>query len=126
MSQINRPLSPHIGIYSWQISNSLSILHRLTGMALTIGALVLLAWIVAAALGPAAYAAVTQVLAGPLGLLVLFGVSASYFYHLANGIRHLAWDAGYGFEKQVARATGWTAVGAALIATALLWFGVLV
>jgi len=125
MSQINRPLSPHIGIYSWQISNSLSILHRLTGLALSVGALVLLAWVVSAALGPDAYAGVTRVLAGPLGLLVMFGVSASYFYHLANGIRHLAWDAGYGFEKQVARASGWFAVGAAVLATALLWSGIL-
>ncbi|MEE4186339.1 MAG: succinate dehydrogenase, cytochrome b556 subunit [Gammaproteobacteria bacterium] len=125
MPEINRPLSPHIGIYSWQISNTLSILHRLTGIALAFGALVLLSWVISAALGPDAYAAVTRVLAGPLGLLVLFGVSASYFYHLANGIRHLAWDAGFGFEKQVARASGWFAVGAALLATAALWWGVL-
>lgn len=125
MSEINRPLSPHVGIYSWHISNTLSIFHRLTGLALSVGALTLLTWIIAAAIGPEAYATVTNVLSGPLGLMVLFGVSASFFYHFANGIRHLAWDAGYGFEKPVARATGWFAIGAAAVATALFWLGVL-
>ena len=125
MPETNRPLSPHIGIYSWQISNTLSILHRLTGLALTMGALTLLAWIVSAALGADAYATVTGLLSGPVGLIVLCGVSASFFYHLANGVRHLFWDAGYGFEKQTARASGLFAVGAALLATLLFWFGVL-
>jgi len=121
MSESNRPLSPHVGIYRWQVSNTLSILHRLTGLALSFGALSLLAWIVSAALGADAYARVAGVLGGPFGLLVMFGVTASFFYHLANGVRHLAWDAGYGFDKPVARTTGWLAVAAAIVATAGFW-----
>lgn len=121
MSQVNRPLSPHLGVYKWQISNTLSILHRLTGVALSIGALALLAWVVGAALGPQAYESVRTALAGPLGMLILFGFSASFFYHLANGIRHLFWDAGYGFDREFARLSGWVTVVAAAAVTALFW-----
>lgn len=121
MSETNRPLSPHLGIYKWQVSNTLSILHRLTGVSLSCGALALLAWIVGAASGPQAHAAVTELLAGPIGLLLLFGFSASFFYHLGNGIRHLFWDAGWGFDKEIARRTGWVTAIAAVILTALYW-----
>jgi succinate dehydrogenase / fumarate reductase cytochrome b subunit len=121
MSQVNRPLSPHLGVYKWQVSNTLSILHRLTGVALSIGALALLAWIVGAAMGPHAYEAVRSSLAGPLGMFILFGFSASFFYHLANGIRHLFWDAGYGFDKEFARLSGWATFVAAVAVTALFW-----
>jgi succinate dehydrogenase / fumarate reductase cytochrome b subunit len=124
MSEMNRPLSPHLGVYKWQVSNTLSILHRLTGVVLSVGALALLAWIISAALGREAYESVRALLAGPLGLLLLFGMSASFFYHLANGIRHLFWDAGYGFDQQVARYTGWATFVAAVLFTLLFWWGV--
>ncbi len=124
MSETNRPLSPHLGIYSWQVSNTLSIFHRLTGVVLSVGALALLAWIISAALGPEAYQSVLSLLSGPLGLLILFGVSGSFFYHFANGIRHLFWDAGYGFDKNFARLSGWFTLVAAIVVTGLFWLGV--
>jgi succinate dehydrogenase / fumarate reductase cytochrome b subunit len=120
----NRPLSPHLSVYKWEISNTLSILHRMTGVALSAGALALLAWIISASLGQEAYASVEGLLSGPLGLLLLFGFSASFFYHLGNGIRHLAWDAGYGLDKDVARLSGWVTLVIAVIVTALFWIGV--
>lgn len=125
MAETNRPLSPHLGIYKWQVSNTLSILHRMTGVVLSIGALALLAWIVAAAAGTESYARVQGLLAGPLGMLLLFGCSASFFYHLGNGIRHLVWDAGYGFDREVARLSGWATFVGAVIVTALFWAGVM-
>ena len=125
MPEINRPLSPHVGIYKWQVSNTLSILHRATGVFLSLGSLALVAWIVATALGQSSYDAVLSILSSPLGLLVLFGQSFALFYHLANGIRHLVWDAGYGFDKHVAQKSGWVALIAALLVTVVFWLGVL-
>ncbi len=121
MAQANRPLSPHLGIYRWQISNTLSILHRLTGVGLTIGAVVLTAWLVAAASGPAAYGQIIGLLRSPLGALLLLGWSFAFFFHLCNGIRHLFWDAGYGFEVPRARLTGMLAVVAAAVLTLVFW-----
>ena len=125
MPEINRPLSPHVGIYKWQVSNTLSILHRATGIFLSLGSLALVAWVVATALGQSSYDAVLSILSSPLGLLVLFGQSFAFFYHLANGIRHLVWDAGYGFDKQVAQKSGWVAFIASLLVTIVFWLGVL-
>jgi succinate dehydrogenase / fumarate reductase cytochrome b subunit len=125
MPEMNRPLSPHVGIYKWQISNTLSILNRATGVFLTLGSLALVAWIVATALGQSSYDTVLSILSSPLGLLVLFGQSFAFFYHLANGIRHLVWDAGYGFDKQVAQKSGWVAFIASLLVTIAFWLGVM-
>ena len=125
MPEINRPLSPHVGIYKWQVSNTLSILHRATGIFLSLGSLALVAWVVATALGQSSYDAVLSILSSPLGLLVLFGQSFAFFYHLANGIRHLVWDAGYGFDKQVAQKSGWVAFIVSLLVTIVFWLGVL-
>lgn len=124
MPEINRPLSPHLSVYKWQVANTLSILHRATGVFMTLGSLAFAAWIVSAAVGPDSYDRVLSLLGGPLGLLVLFGWSFAFFYHLGNGIRHLVWDAGYGFDKQVARMSGWFTFIAALLATAAFWLGV--
>ena len=124
MSETNRPLSPHLGVYSWQVSNTLSILHRLTGVILSVSTLALLAWIIGAALGREAYESVRALLAGPLGLLLLFGMSGSFFFHLGNGIRHLFWDAGYGFDRDFARLSGWATLIAAVLVTALFWVAV--
>jgi succinate dehydrogenase / fumarate reductase cytochrome b subunit len=125
MPEIKRPLSPHLGIYEWRVSNSLSIFHRMTGVALSVGVLALLAWLISAALGEETYNFVLELLRGPLGMLVLFAFSASFFYHLGNGIRHLVWDAGYGFDKEVARLSGWFVLGAAVGCTVLFWLGVM-
>ena len=124
MAEIKRPLSPHVGIYKWEVSNTLSILHRATGVFLFAGAMVLAAWIVSIALGQSTYEGVRELLSGPLGLLLLFGLSGAFFYHLGNGIRHLVWDVGYGFDKQVARMSGWLTFLAAIVFTAAFWLGV--
>ena len=124
MAEIDRPLSPHLSVYKWQVANTLSILHRATGVFLSFGALALAAWIISAAAGPSAYEGVRQILAGPLGLLLLFGFSAAFFYHLGNGIRHLFWDAGYGFDKQVARLSGWVTFMASVVFTLAFWLGI--
>lgn len=121
MGQANRPLSPHLDIYRWQISNTLSILHRMTGVVLATGALVLAIWLVALASGPDAYLGVMDLLDSPPGLLLLFGWSYCFFYHLCNGIRHLCWDAGWGFELPRMRATGMTVVASSIVLTIVFW-----
>lgn len=121
MGQANRPLSPHLDIYRWQITNTLSILHRMTGVVLTTGAVALAIWLVALASGPDAYLGVMDLLGSPPGLLLLFGWSFCFFYHLCNGIRHLCWDAGWGFELPRMRATGMTVVAGSIVLTVLFW-----
>ncbi len=125
MSQASRPLSPHLQVYRWQISSTLSILHRLTGVALSFGSLALVGWLLALATGQAAYAQVTWALASLPGQLLLVGWSFCFFYHLCNGLRHLAWDAGYGFDKAVARKSGIAVVGAAGVLTLAFWIAAL-
>jgi succinate dehydrogenase / fumarate reductase cytochrome b subunit len=124
MPELKRPLSPHLGIYKWSVTMTLSILHRMTGSALSIGAIALVAWLLAAATGGEAYDAVAGFLGGWFGLLLLFGFTASFFCHLGNGIRHLFWDAGYGFEIDTAHKTGVITLLAAALFTALFWLGV--
>lgn len=114
-----RPLSPHLQIYRWQLTSVLSILHRMTGVALAAGTLLLVYWLVSAAAGPACYAAAQSFVGSILGRLLLFGWTVALFFHLCNGIRHLFWDAGRGFELKNAYASGWAVV----IATALLSIG---
>lgn len=114
-----RPLSPHLQIYRWQLTSVLSILHRLTGVALAVGTLLLVSWLIAAAAGPEPYAAAQSLIGSILGRLLLFGWTVALFYHLCNGIRHLFWDVGRGFELRSAYASGWAVV----IATAVLSLG---
>ncbi|MFW2405064.1 MAG: succinate dehydrogenase, cytochrome b556 subunit [Gammaproteobacteria bacterium] len=121
MARSDRPLSPHLDVYAWQVSNTLSILHRMTGLAMSAGLLVMIAWLVSMVAGPAAYASFNNFFAGPIGALMLFGWTFCFFYKMASGIRHLAWDIGLGFDKTVARQTGWLAFIAALIMTAATW-----
>ncbi len=117
----DRPLSPHLFIYRWQIGNTLSILHRLTGMALAAGLVALSYWLIALAGGPATYVSAMRVLAGPIGLIVMIGWTLAFTYHLLNGVRHLFWDAGYGFEKTTRHASGWVAVLGSIVLTVGLW-----
>ena len=117
----SRPLSPHLQIYKPQLTSVLSITHRITGVGLSVGTLLLVAWIVAAAKGPDAFAIVSGFMRNPIGLLLLFGWSVALFYHLANGIRHLFWDAGYGYEIETAYRSGWIVVGATIVLTVLAW-----
>ena len=117
----NRPLSPHLQIYRWQITMLTSILHRLTGIALSVGTLLLAYWLIAAAAGPDSFATAQALLGSWLGRLLLFGWSWALFYHLCNGIRHLAWDAGWGFTIPTMTATGWIAVLASVVLTVVAW-----
>src|SRR6267143_316490 len=93
-----RPLSPHLNIYRWQIGNTLSILHRLTGIALALGVVALSYWLISLAGGDAAYGWAIRVLWSPLGVLLLVGWTVSFLFLLLNVVRHLFWDAGYGFD----------------------------
>jgi succinate dehydrogenase / fumarate reductase cytochrome b subunit len=117
----NRPLSPHLQIYRWQLTSVLSILHRATGIALSVGALYLATWVMYAASSPKAYALFQSFNGSIAGRIVLGGWLFAAFYHLCNGIRHLFWDAGYGFELKDAYRSGWIVVGVALVATAVSW-----
>jgi succinate dehydrogenase / fumarate reductase cytochrome b subunit len=100
------PLSPHLQIYRWSITMAASITHRVTGVALSAGTLLLVWWLVAAASGPEAYATFARLAGHPVGEIVLLGFVWSLAFHLLNGIRHLAWDMGYGFKVPTARLTG--------------------
>jgi succinate dehydrogenase / fumarate reductase cytochrome b subunit len=121
MARNDRPLSPDLQIYRPQLTSVLSITHRLTGIALSIGSLVLVGWLVVAAAGPSAYATLHGFLASWLGLLLLLGWTFSLFFHLCNGIRHLFWDAGYGFDLQTIYASGWTVVAISIGLTVIAW-----
>ena len=116
-----RPLSPHLQIYRPQITSVLSITHRLTGIGLMVGTLMLTCWLVAAASGPTAHEVLQVWLSGIIGLVLLLGWTFALFYHLCNGVRHLLWDAGWGFELKQVDLTGWTVVGAAGVLTVAAW-----
>ncbi len=121
MANIERPLSPHLQIYKPQITMVTSITHRITGVALGLGTLLLAWWLIAAATGPEAYATVNACLASWFGRLVMFGFTWALFYHLCNGIRHLFWDAGKGFELPTMRKSGMAAIIASVVLTLLTW-----
>jgi succinate dehydrogenase / fumarate reductase cytochrome b subunit len=121
MAQRERPLSPFLH-YRWQYTNTLSILHRISGVLLSLGFFVLVYWLAAAAGGQDRYAAAVALLASPPLQLVLFGVVLAFCYHLLNGIRHLFFDTGRGFELATARKSArFVSVGAVVLAL-LVWF----
>lgn len=105
-----RPLSPHLGIWRWHITMATSIFHRASGVALYVGAMVLTGWLAAIGGGRDSYETFMGVLLSPLGLVVLFGITAAACYHLANGIRHLVWDAGKGYAPKTSDASGWATI----------------
>jgi succinate dehydrogenase / fumarate reductase cytochrome b subunit len=117
----SRPLSPHLQVYRPQLTSLLSITHRTTGVLLSLGSLVLLYWLVAAATGPEAYARAQSVLGCIWSKLLLAGWTWALFYHLCNGIRHLCWDAGKGLDLKTAYASGYTVIACSLVLTALTW-----
>jgi len=121
MISSQRPLSPHLQVYRPQITSTLSILHRITGIALAVGTLLLTWWVAALASGPEAFAVAQGFIGSLFGRLLLFGWSLALFYHLCNGIRHLAWDAGYGYEIDTATRTGWLVVAGAVALTLIAW-----
>jgi succinate dehydrogenase / fumarate reductase cytochrome b subunit len=121
MNNNDRPLSPHLSIYRWPVTMVSSILHRATGIAMAAGFLLLVFWLADMAVGPDAYAALMGALDSTIGRLLLIGWTWAFFYHLANGIRHLVWDAGYGFEKSQANASAWVVIVLSVLATAGFW-----
>ena len=121
MASRERPLSPHLQVYRPQITSVLSILHRITGGALAAGTLLLVYWLIAIAGGPDTYDAAQSVVGSIIGRILLFGWSWALFYHLANGIRHLAWDAGKGFELRTVTISGWTVVILSFALTLAAW-----
>ena len=121
MSNTDRPLSPHLSVYRWPITMTLSILHRGTGIAMAVGLVVLAVWLVAAASGESEYSRFTALMSTVVGRLLLLGWTFTFFYHLSNGIRHLVWDTGRGFEKHQANASAWIVLAASVILTAGFW-----
>ena len=120
---VQRPLSPFMfpTWYRFQITSALSILHRITGIGLALGSIVLAWWLIAVAAGGEVFAATHAFIASPIGMLVLLLWSIAFFYHLCNGIRHLAWDAGHGFELRTAARSGYAVLAATVVLTALAW-----
>ena len=116
-----RPLSPHVQVWRWHVTMATSILHRATGVALYGGALILAGWAAALAAGPGAFGAYKALLGSIPGKIVLFGLTVSIFYHLANGIRHLAFDMGKGFEPRTADMTGAAAMAFGVTAAVAVW-----
>jgi succinate dehydrogenase / fumarate reductase cytochrome b subunit len=116
-----RPLSPHLQIYRPQLTSVLSISHRVAGLALVAGTLLLVWWLVAAATGPEAFGRVQRFAGSWLGILVLLGWSFALFWHLCMGLRHLSWDTGWGLDIPNVYRTGWAAVVAAAVLTVIAW-----
>jgi succinate dehydrogenase / fumarate reductase cytochrome b subunit len=116
-----RPLSPHLQVYRPQLTSVMSIFHRITGMALTFGIIALVLWLTAIAMGPEWYLTYHNLVSHFLGRLILMGISFSYCYHFLNGIRHLVWDSGHGFELKTVYRSGYTVLGVSTVATLLIW-----
>ncbi|MDE2581102.1 MAG: succinate dehydrogenase, cytochrome b556 subunit [Rhodospirillales bacterium] len=123
---VRRPLSPHLQVYRWPVSMALSISHRVTGVGLALGTLLLTWWLVAAALGDRSFAAVQGFVGSPIGVILMLGWSASLIFHLFTGIRHLAWDIGRGFDDRAYRTTAMTVIVATAAATLIVWIVALV
>jgi succinate dehydrogenase / fumarate reductase cytochrome b subunit len=122
-----RPLSPFMlgSLYRFQITSVMSFLHRLTGIALSLGAFVFAWWLLAMAAGGEAALHAAECLASPFGKFALFGFTASLVYHLLNGIRHLMWDAGWGFEIPDVYKSGYAVAALTVVFTALIWWAAL-
>lgn len=118
---VERPLSPHLQVYRVQITSGLSVLHRLSGIWLGVGTLLLTWWIVALALGPAPFATAQALFASILGKILLFLWTAALMFHFCNGLRHLSWDSGLGFKKPTYHASGWTVLAVAAALTVLVF-----
>lgn len=121
MARADRPLSPHLQIYRWYFTMALSIAHRATGIGLAAGLILLTWWLLALASGPEAFAPVQTVAGSWIGILILFLWTFALFYHMGNGVRHLVWDFGYGFDLEVARNSGIAVLVLAGVMTVITW-----
>jgi succinate dehydrogenase / fumarate reductase cytochrome b subunit len=118
----SRPLSPHLQVYKLPLAALTSIFHRMTGVGLSFGMLLLVWWVASAAYGPSAYSAAIGFIVSPIGYLLLIGFSAALFFHLCNGIRHLFWDVGMNFEIAETKRANVIVILAAIALTAASWF----
>ena len=120
-----RPISPNIqidgGVWRWHLTMAASIFHRASGVGLYLGALVLMAWALALAGGAGAYGRFQELAGSIFGKAGFFMLTLCAFYHLGNGVRHLAWDAGWGFEPRTATRTAWLVIAFAVLATLIFW-----
>ena len=121
MARADRPLSPHLQIFRWYFTMALSIAHRATGIALAAGLVLLCWWLLALAHGPDAFAVVQRMIDSWFGVLVLLLYTLVLFYHMGNGVRHLVWDFGYGFDVDVARRSGIAVLVFTVAMTVLVW-----
>lgn len=121
MATENRPLSPHLQVYRPQLTSVMSILHRITGVGLAVGTLLLVWWLIAVATGPTAFDTVQSFIGSIVGRILLLAWTFALYYHLCNGIRHLVWDSGRGFEISTANASGWLVVVASVVLTVISW-----
>lgn len=124
MSKNERPLSPHLTIYRWPITMTLSILHRMTGVALAVGLIAFVFWLAAIAYESVAYDLFTGIAESFFGQIALLGWLFSFFFHLCNGIRHLIWDTGRMFEKRQADLSAWAVLIAAVVMTIAYWVAI--
>lgn len=120
-SKANRPLSPHLQIYRWPITMTMSILHRMTGIGLYVGTILLVWWLVAAASGPGAFDIANAVFGSWFGLIVLFGYTWAIIHHLLGGIRHFIWDFGIGLDKPARDNLAWANIIGSVVLTVALW-----
>lgn len=117
----SRPLSPHVQIYRWPITMGTSILHRVTGVGLSLGTFLLTWWLVAASMGPEEYIVFQSAAFSWVGRFVLFGFTLALVFHALNGVRHLFWDAGYGYKLATAHKTGIAVYCLTFLVTLLVW-----
>ncbi|MCR0983497.1 succinate dehydrogenase, cytochrome b556 subunit [Roseomonas populi] len=119
---VRRPLSPHLQVYDMlQMSSATSISHRITGSAWSVGLVFFVWWILALAAGPESYARAQWFFGSFIGVIVLFGLSVAVWYHTLNGVRHLVWDAGYGYDIPTTYRTGWMVIIGTGVMTVLTW-----
>ena len=122
MAKNNQPLSPHLSIYKWQVTNTLSILHRFSGVLLFLAAMDFSIWLASIAMGENSYALISSLFSSRPALAIWVAVSFSFFYHSLNGLRHLAWDFGKGFETHQVNYSGFIVVFLTLALTSSFWF----
>ena len=116
-----RPLSPHLSVYKWPVTMTVSILHRMTGGALYFGTLLVAWWLIAAATSENQFNIASAVFGSWFGRLVLFGYTWVLIHHMLGGIRHLIWDTGEGLEKHTASKLAWANIAGSIILTVLVW-----
>ena len=121
MSQIDRPLSPHLQIYKLQLTSALSILHRITGAGLGLGAILVTVWLLAALSGDKAFALLQSFRGSLIGEVMLFCWLFAFNYHFLNGIRHLKWDSGRGLTLKSVYRSGAVVVAGSLLISVMIW-----